>query len=89
MTCMTSRRPAKAATGKPPPDGLGKGAQVGGDAEVLLGASQRQAEAGEGLVKTISTPYRVHSSRSPSRKPGSGMQPVIFRVTGSMMTQAI
>ncbi len=32
-------------------DGLGKGAQVGGDAEVLLGASQRQAEAGEGLVK--------------------------------------
>lgn len=51
MTCMTSRRPAKAATGKPPPMALAKGAQVGGDAEVLLGASQRQAEAGEGLVK--------------------------------------
>ena len=53
------------------------------------GAGGSSSGGGDSAGSDVSTPYRVHSSRSPSRKPGSGMQPVIFRVTGSMMTQAI
>ena len=89
MTCMTSRRPAKAATGKPPPMALAKVHRSGVTPKYSWAPPSARRKPVRVSSKTISTPYRVHSSRSPSRKPGSGMQPVIFRVTGSMMTQAI
>ena len=48
---MISARPPKAASGRPAADDLAEDRQVGQDAEALLGAAARDAEAGDHLVE--------------------------------------
>ena len=85
---MTSARPPKAASGRPPPAIFPSTVRSGRDAVELLRPTARDAEAGDHLVEDEQGAGRVAEGASASRKPGAGGTTPMFPATGSTMTAA-
>ena len=86
---MTSARPPNAASGNPPPTTLPSVVRSGVMRMVSWAPPRARRKPVITSSHTNSAPARVHSSRSPSRNPGTGGTTPMFAATGSTITQAM
>ena len=85
---MTSRRPPKAPTGKPPPITLPKHHRSGRTPRSSDAPPAPRRNPVMTSSKISSAPARSHAWRSPSRNPATGATSPMLAATGSTMTAA-
>ena len=86
---MMSRRPPNAPTGRPPPITLPSVVRSGRMPKRACAPPSATRKPVITSSKISTAPWRVHSSRSASRKPGAGSTRFMLPATGSTITPAI